>query len=130
MVEIRKGMYGLSHAGILANVRLQKHLVANGYTAAVNTPGLFHHTTRPLTFSLVVDDSGIKYGSTANADHLIATVTIDWTGALYCGLTLDWDYIHRTVDVSMPGYIERALQKFLHIASPRLLLGSLPPTAL
>ena len=41
------------------------------------------------------------------------------TGGLYCGLTLDWDYSSRHVDVSMPGYITRALQNF---ASP------LPPS--
>ena len=126
MVEIRKGMYGLAQAGILANARLQSHLSASGFTAAPNTPGLFTHTSRPLTFSLVVDDFGIKYTSVDDADFLIQTlqqlytITIDWSGALYCGLTLSWDYLQRTVDVSMPGYIERALSTFLHVPSARL----------
>ena len=125
MVEIRKGMYGLPQAGILANERLLRHLATHGYIAAANTPGLFTHTALPLTFSLVVDDFGIKYGSQAAAAHLVDTlqalytITIDWTGSLYCGLHLEWDYHKRTVDVSMPGYIERALATFLHIPAAR-----------
>ena len=110
MVEIRKGMYGLPQAGILANDRLQAHLATHGYSAAEHTPGLFHHTTRPISFTLVVDDFGIKYVGTEHAQHLIDTlenlynITIDWTGTLYCGLTLKWDYQAGTVDISMPGY--------------------------
>ena len=41
-------------------------------------------------------------------------MTTDWTGSLYCGLTLEWDYQNRTVDISMPGYIAKALQRFQH----------------
>ena len=125
LVEIRKEMYGLQQAGILANDRLQAHLVKHGYTAAPNTPGLFTHTERPVTFSLVVDDFGIKYTSVADAQHLISTlqelytISIDWTGSLYCGLSLLWDYVARTVDISTPGYVERALVKFLHVAPSR-----------
>jgi hypothetical protein len=42
------------------------------------------------------------------------TVSLDWTGSKYCGLQLDWDYDKRTCDLSMPGYIERALKRFQH----------------
>lgn len=44
-----------------------------------------------------------------DADHLMAaleqqyTVSKDWAGERYCGLTLDWDYNARTCDISMPG---------------------------
>lgn len=41
-------------------------------------------------------------------------VTEDWTGSRYVGINLEWDYEHRTVDLSMPGYIERALLRFQH----------------
>jgi hypothetical protein len=41
-------------------------------------------------------------------------VSEDWTGSRYVGLHLDWDYTNRTVDISMPGYIERALSRFQH----------------
>ena len=58
-------------------------------------------------------------------DFLITTIqkdyklTIDWTGKHYLGLTLDWDYDNRTVDLSMPGYIDQALQRFQHPAPSR-----------
>ena len=55
--------------------------------------------------------------------HLIDTVkahydlTIDWTGELYCGLALDWHYDKgRYVNISMPGYVTRALKKCDHPA--------------
>jgi hypothetical protein len=90
MAEVRKGMYGLPQAGILAYNRLIKHLHAHGYTAATNIPGIFRHRTRPVTFTLVVDDFGVKYVGEHNAQHLVDTlkslytITEDWTGSLYC----------------------------------------------
>jgi hypothetical protein len=39
-IEIRKGMYGLKHAGSLANQLLQNRLVPLGYYPARHTPGL------------------------------------------------------------------------------------------
>ena len=35
-------------------------------------------------------------------------------GALYCGIKLDWDYNKRTLDISMPGYVQKILQRFQH----------------
>jgi hypothetical protein len=122
-VEIRRGMYGLPQAGRLANDQLVAFLAPHGYKPCALTPGLWRHTTRDTIFSLVVDDFGIRYTSRDDADHLISTlktayeVSLDWTGSRYCGLTLKWDYTARTCDMSMPGYIERALTRFQHTAS-------------
>ena len=83
------------------------------------------NATRPISFTLVVDDFGIKYVGKEHAQHLIDTlqslytITIDWTGTLYCGLTLKWDYQAGTVDISIPGYVARALKKFLHNPATR-----------
>jgi hypothetical protein len=44
-------------------------------------------------------------------------ISSDWNGTAYCGLTLDWDYKNRTVDLSMPGYIKAALHKYQHPAT-------------
>ncbi len=44
----------------------------------------------------------------------------DWTGGLYCGITLKWDYVGRTVDISMPGYIKMKLQEYKHIMPKKL----------
>ena len=54
-------------------------------------------------------------------DHLIKCIyekyelTEDWSCNLYCGIKLHWDYIARTVDISMPGYIKKQLLKYKHI---------------
>jgi len=124
-VEIRKGMYGLPQAGRIANDKLVPILAKAGYHQAEHTPGLFTHEWRPIAFSLVVDDFGIKYVGKEHAEHLLETlrehytISIDWTGSTYLGLQLDWDYKNHTVDLSMPGYVEKALQRFQHIAPTR-----------
>jgi hypothetical protein len=55
-IEIQKGMYGLPQAGILANELLQRNLAKDGYRPTTHTHGLWTHDTRPILFSLVVDD--------------------------------------------------------------------------
>jgi hypothetical protein len=60
-LEIRRAVWGLPQAGILANKLLRKRLKPHGYYECINTPGLWRHETRPITFSLVVDDFGVKY---------------------------------------------------------------------
>jgi hypothetical protein len=120
LVEIRKGMYGLPQTGIIAHKRLVAHLLQHGYTKSTHTPGLFTHTTRPISFCLVVDDFGIKYIYKRDAHHLIQVletlykITVDWTGTKYIGLTLAWNYTQGFVDISMPGYVKRALLRFQH----------------
>jgi Reverse transcriptase (RNA-dependent DNA polymerase) len=119
-VEIRKGMYGLPQAGILANKQLTKHLEEHGYIQSLHTPGLYVHRTRPIAFALVVDDFGIKYVGKEHAEHLLNvlqlkyTVTTNWKGDAFLGMSLKWNYDNRTLDISMPGYVERALKRFQH----------------
>ena len=119
-VEVRKGMFGLPQAGILANKLLKKRLAKHGYYECARTPGLWRHEWRPVTFVLVVDDFGVKYCGKEHAQHLYAAlretyeVTTDWEGKLFVGIHLDWDYIKRTVTMSMPGYINKALKRFQH----------------
>jgi hypothetical protein len=61
------------------------------------TPGLWRHVTRPIQFILVVDDFGVQYVGAEQAQNLIAAletdynVSKDWTGGLYCNITLNWD---------------------------------------
>ena len=89
-LEIQRAVCGFPQAGILANKLLQKRLKPHGYYECVNTPGLWRHATRPITFSLVVDNFGVKYVGKEHADHLISCLkketyklTEDWTGDLY-----------------------------------------------
>jgi hypothetical protein len=39
---------------------------------------------------------------------------------LYCGITLEWDYVNRTVDISMLGYIKKKLQEYEHVMLKKL----------
>jgi hypothetical protein len=113
---MRRAVWGLPQAGILANKCLQQKLAPFGYFESTNTLGLWYHKTRPITFTLVVDNFGVKYVNKDDVDHLIASIikdymlTKDWTGNLYCGIQLDWDYAGRTVDISIWGYIKKKLQ--------------------
>jgi hypothetical protein len=121
-IEIRKGMYGLKQAGLLSNQLLQTRLAPLGYYPACHTPGLWLHRTRPISFTLVVDDFTVKYVGKQHAEHLrdallrTYELTTDWTATVYSGMTLKWDYKHRTCDISMPGYVSNVLSKFQHDA--------------
>ena len=108
-LEIRKAIYVLPQAGALANKQQREYLAPAGYYECAHTPGLWKHISRPVQFSLVVDDFGVKYVGKENADPLIKTlrkhydsITEDWDGNLYCGIKLDWDYVNRSLDISMP----------------------------
>ena len=73
-VEIRKGMYGLPQAGILAQKLLEKRLNEHGYFQSKTTPGLWTHKWRPICFTLVVDDFGVKYVGREHAEHLLKVI--------------------------------------------------------
>ncbi len=98
-MEIQKGMYGLPHAGILANNLLKKRLARHGYFEQPHMPGLWKHVSRPAWFNLCVDDFGIKYIGIKNLQHLydaLRTETYkiveDYEGKLDCGISLKWNY--------------------------------------
>ena len=115
-----RGMYGLPQSGLLANELLEKRLNKNGYYQSKYIPGLWKHEWRPVQFTLVVDDFGVKYVGKEHAMHLKEaleqdyTVTTEWDGRRYIGITLDWDYERRRVHLSMPGYVAKALKQFQH----------------
>lgn len=119
-LEVRRCMYGLPQAGALANKLLRERLAPHGYYEATHTPGLWRHVSRPISFTLDVDDFGVKYVGKEHAQHLVDTLketymlADDWAGDLYCGITLDWDYGNKSLDISLPGYIKKVLQRFDH----------------
>jgi hypothetical protein len=53
VVELRKGIYGLPQAGLLANLQLKRHLADNDYHPVEHTAGLYRHRTRPITLPCV-----------------------------------------------------------------------------
>ena len=70
-LEIRRGMYGLTEAGVIAFDQIVRYLAPHGYETSPCTPGLWCHTIRPTTFTLCVDDFGVKYVSKEDAHHLV-----------------------------------------------------------
>jgi hypothetical protein len=121
-IDIRKGMYGLEQAGLLANQLLQARLAPFGYYPAHHNPGLWLNKTRPISCTLVVDNFAVKYVGKQHPEHLrnallrTYELTTDWTATVYSGMTLKWDYKHRTCDISMPGYVSNVSSKFQHDA--------------
>ena len=121
-VRIKKGMYGLKQAAVLAYQNLITKLAPFGYEPIPHTDSFWRHKSRPTKFCLCVDDFGVKYFHKQDIQHLITAlqqnykISTDFEGRNYCGLTLDWFYDDGFVDVSMPGYVPRALEKFQHNA--------------
>jgi hypothetical protein len=63
-----------------------------------HTHGLWNHDTRPISFSLVEDDLGVKYVGREHAEHFMTfirknyNISSDWNGGAYWGITFDWYY--------------------------------------
>ena len=66
-IQANRGMYGLPQSGLLANELLKKRLNMHGYKQSKLVPGLRKHYTRPIQFTLVVDNFGVKY---VNKEHV------------------------------------------------------------
>jgi hypothetical protein len=120
-LEMWRAVWGLPQADILANKRLRQKLALFGYYESTHTPSFWYHKSQPITFTLVVDDFGVKYVGKDNVNHLITsmkkdyTLTKDWLRDQFCGIQLDWDYNKWTVDISMPRNVKKKLQEYGHI---------------
>ena len=85
-----------------------------------HTPELWKNVSRPIAFTRVVDEFGVKYVSKKNDDHLVAALkgkyktSEDRTGSLYFGINLIWYYTNCILYLGMPGYIKTQLQRYKH----------------
>ncbi len=91
-------MYGLSQAGIIAQDLLTKRLHKEGYCQNTPiTPGYWQHNWLTISFTLVVDNFGMKYINKNGVHHLTSVLRQDykidtnWEGTQYLRLTLNWD---------------------------------------
>ena len=78
-VEIQRGMYGLQQSGLLAQKLLEERLNKEGYRQSALTPGFWTHDWRPISFTLCVDDVGVKYVDQEHADHLMTVLRKHYT---------------------------------------------------
>ena len=113
-------MYGLPQAGKISNDELVKHLEKFGYKPCKRTPGLWRHTSRPISFALVVDDFAIKYVGNEHLQHLKRAleskyeITHDMKAEFFCGMDLEWNYKRRQLKISMKDYIKNLMHKIQH----------------
>ncbi len=73
-IKMRQAEWGFPQWGILANKCLCRKLAPFGYYKSTNTLGLWHHESKPITFTLVVDNFRIKFVNKTNVDHLISSI--------------------------------------------------------
>ena len=85
-VRIKRGMRGIKQAAILLYDQLVKHLKTHGYYPFIGTNEIFAYKIRKTRLRLCVDDFGIKYHSTDDADNIINaikekySINADWEG--------------------------------------------------
>ena len=102
--DIVKTVPGLKNSGLLSQNRLIRHLATCGYHQTA-TPMLFRHATRDISFTLVVDDFGVKYTALSDYNHLKSSlellykVTSSPIGTRCLGFDIDYD---RTVPCHAP----------------------------
>ena len=68
-----------------------------------------------------MDDFKVKYFNKDDAElHLESLknyyeISTDWEGHNYLGLTIYWNYNEEYVDISMPEYVKKALDRLQHL---------------
>ena len=114
---LHKTHYGLPQAGALSQQRLFKHLKTHGYTQIPSSPSVFRNQSGSIRFTLVVDDFAVVWTDQESIDHFINTLTalyqvkVNWEGTKYLGMSININRIKRHVTLTMPGYIQRLLQR-------------------
>jgi len=111
-------MYGLPHAGKIAqDVLIGRLATTHGYLQT-GTKCLFRHATNGVAFALVVDDFAVVFKDLASADHLIACLelyyklTLKKNATKHLGLTIEVDKVVHEVRISNPDVIAKALKQF------------------
>ena len=119
--RVMKAIYGHPAAGHLANKLLVSTLKSGGYYEDPYTPCLFHHTSRPTKFALVVDDLGVKIHSDSDLQHLVDCigtvwkVKVDRDGKKFLGMNLLWEYDRSPrprLTIDAPSVVPAALKRF------------------
>ena len=76
---INRAWYGLKQGGFIAHQDLFDHLKQHGYVRAGVTDGLFKHVTHEISFTLVVNNFGIKYTNDDDVQHLVCIMNEKYT---------------------------------------------------
>ena len=82
-------MPGLKQAGNIANDSLCTHFKKYRYAPVQHTPAIWKHELKNITFTLVVDEFGIKFTRRRDAENLaiaredLYVITKDWEGNVF-----------------------------------------------
>ena len=98
LFEVTKSMYGLPHAGKIAQDVLIGRLAKHGYLQT-GTTCLFRHVTKGVAFALVADDFAVKFKDLVSIEHLIACLE------LFYKLTIKRNATKYLGRISAPGVI-------------------------
>jgi hypothetical protein len=119
-------LFGGSHKrGFLLTNSYKNNSCPMGIMNASTLPACGSTNGIPLHSPFVVDDFGVKYVGKEHANHLMKCIRAnyklieDWSDNLYCSVKVKWDYNACTLDISMPGYVQKQLLKYKHVLSPR-----------
>ena len=119
LFEVVGSMYGHPSAGRIAYTDLVAHLAKHGYHQSRLIPCLFMSQDKSITFTLAVDDIGIKRkhnaGETLHLQKILAKpyskwdVKFDLTGSQYNGQRLQWNYqkSDSTLIKDVPAYMRQ-----------------------
>jgi hypothetical protein len=113
--NIVKTVPGLKNSGLLSQNRLLRHLASCGHHQTA-TPMLFRHHSRGVSFTLVVDDFGVKRTSLDDFHHLqtslelLHLVTSSPTGTRCLGFDIDYDRPNRVMSLSLDGHVQKLLK--------------------
>ena len=70
-IKIKKAMYGLKQAAVLAYQLIKNTLEPHGYYPVIGTTGMWKHKTRNISYCLCVNNFGVKYFDNADVNHLL-----------------------------------------------------------
>ena len=74
----------------------------------------------------MADDVRVKYERKYDTQYLLSALHANyelvvqyWEGKLFCAMNLELDYKRRTVDLSIPGYVETLMHKYQNTTTSR-----------
>ena len=128
--QINWSLHRLEENGSIANEDIVvDHSLQFGRHEIKHTAGLFTHVTRPIQFSLVVDDFGVKWVNHADLNHLLEsprtkhTMTCDSEWKQFAEMHLQWNCDTGKVVCSMDWHVKDALRELEVTKSKRHFKG-------
>ena len=114
--RINKCMYMPKQPACLVYEDLVSHLDKYGFAPDKICLNIWTFKKRKTKFCSCVDDFGIKYFNNADKNHLIGAlqdkyeITTDMTDSNFYSLTLNWNYVHGYMIISMTNFVDRTLK--------------------